>query len=160
MWNPSRKIPEILRLTVKGTYLTPRRVLLGSKSRVGTIIDLEKGEKLDHPHTPETKPTRGTSRRSTEEESCIHRRERWSNPGNVYTHPMVDRGQTGGCGDTVDRCFDGCGVQQTGDKPMVAFTRYLGDDLDTRALHPSQRKMTKNNKWKSDRWLQVLGVRT
>ena len=35
------------------------------------------------------------------------------------------------------------GVQQTGDRPMAACTRYSGDDLDTEAIHPSQRKMTK-----------------
>ena len=45
--NPSGKISEILRLTIGGIYPTPRRISLGSKSRVGTITDLENGEKLD-----------------------------------------------------------------------------------------------------------------
>ena len=35
------------------------------------------------------------------------------------------------------------GVQQNGDKLMVACTRYSGDDLDTRAIDPSQWKMTR-----------------
>ena len=35
------------------------------------------------------------------------------------------------------------GMQRTRDRLMAACTRYLGDDLDTRAIHPSQRKMTK-----------------
>ena len=44
---PSEKIPETLRLIVGGTDPTPRRIALGSKSKVGTITDLEMGEKLD-----------------------------------------------------------------------------------------------------------------
>ena len=35
------------------------------------------------------------------------------------------------------------GVQWTKDRPMAACTQYSGEDLDTRATYPSQRKMTK-----------------
>ena len=36
------------------------------------------------------------------------------------------------------------GMQQMGDRPMAACTRYSGDDLDTGAIHhPNQQKMTK-----------------
>ena len=35
------------------------------------------------------------------------------------------------------------GVRQMGNRPMAACTQYLGHDLDTKAIHPSQRKMTK-----------------
>ena len=35
------------------------------------------------------------------------------------------------------------GMQQTRDKPMAAYTRYSGDDLNIGAIYPSQQKMTK-----------------
>ena len=38
------------------------------------------------------------------------------------------------------------GVQQTGDKSMATRSQYLGDNLDTRAIRPSQRKMTKRQR--------------
>ena len=28
-------------------------------------------------------------------------------------------------------------VQQTGNKPMTTYTQHLGDDLDTKDIHPS-----------------------
>ena len=34
-------------------------------------------------------------------------------------------------------------VQQIGDRSEATYTQYLGDDLDARAIHPSQRKLTK-----------------
>ena len=43
--NPLEKIPKTLRLVVWGTDPTLRRNLLGLKSKVGTITDLERGEK-------------------------------------------------------------------------------------------------------------------
>ena len=41
------------------------------------------------------------------------------------------------------------GMQQTGDRPMVACTQYSGDDLDIRAIHPSQWKTTKRQ------WMEI-----
>ena len=35
------------------------------------------------------------------------------------------------------------GMQQMGNRPMAVGTKYLGDDLDTAAINPSQWKMTK-----------------
>ena len=35
------------------------------------------------------------------------------------------------------------GVQWRGNRLMAACTHYSGDDLDTKAIHPSQQKMTK-----------------
>ena len=35
------------------------------------------------------------------------------------------------------------GVQQMRDRPVVACTRYSGDDIGIKAIHPSQHKMTK-----------------
>ena len=46
------------------------------------------------------------------------------------------------------------GVQQTGDKPMATQIRYPGDDLDIRAIHPSQRKM-KKRQWMGNRPMAV-----
>ena len=67
--NPSKKIPETLRpvvggidLTmgripllpmVRGTNPTPCRIPLGSKSRVSTIIDLDRGKSQIYSHTPQ-----------------------------------------------------------------------------------------------------------
>ena len=45
--NSSEKISETLRAVVGGTDPTPRRISLGSKSKVGTITDLERGENSD-----------------------------------------------------------------------------------------------------------------
>ena len=38
------------------------------------------------------------------------------------------------------------GVQRIGNRPMAACTQYLGDDLDTKAIHPSQWKTTKKQR--------------
>ena len=32
-------------------------------------------------------------------------------------------------------------VQWTGNRPMATCTRYSGDELDTKAIHPSQQEM-------------------
>ena len=48
-------------------------------------------------------------------------------------------------------------VQQTGDMLIAAYTRYSGDDLDTRAIHPSQWKITKRQ-WTGIRPI-VVGTR-
>ena len=55
------KIP--LRPVVDGTDPTLKRIPLGSKSRVGTIIDLERGGKVRSTLIPpKGRPTRGASR--------------------------------------------------------------------------------------------------
>ena len=48
-------------------------------------------------------------------------------------------------------------VQQTGDRLEVACTRYLGDNLDTRAIHPSQWEMTKRQR--TGNRLMASGIR-
>ena len=46
-------------------------------------------------------------------------------------------------GNTTDLYSDDYGTTADGDRPMVACTQYLGDDLDIKVIHPSQQKMTK-----------------
>ena len=48
-------------------------------------------------------------------------------------------------------------MQQTRDRLMATGTQYLGDDLDTKAIHPSQQKMTKRQ-WTGIR-LMAAGTR-
>ena len=48
-------------------------------------------------------------------------------------------------------------MQRTGDKPMAECTWYLGDDLDTGAIHPFQWKMTKRQQMRIK--LMAVGTR-
>ena len=58
----------------------------------------------------------------------------------------MDGDQTKGHGNMTDIYFDGRGVQQMRNRSMVACTQYSGDDLDTKAIHLSQQKMTKRQR--------------
>ena len=137
------RIPEMLQPIVGGTDPTPRRILLGLKSKVGIITDLEKGKKsnpssypprrsqpMEHQGDPPEKSPMSidVGGRATQER-CIPI-PRWAGTRAVAVGtqqmdiPMV------------------VGVQPTGERPMAACTRYLDDNLDTGAIHPSQQKMT------------------
>ena len=155
--NPSKKISETLRPIVGGTYLTlgkiplqlvvggiettPRRIPLGFKSRVGTIItiiDLERGDKsnlLSYPlwqsrpvehqgDSPERSPTFVDVRGKTDQERCI--------PIPRWTGIKPEALETW----RIDISM-GVGVQLKGDSLVAICTRYSGDDLDIKAIHPS-----------------------
>ena len=119
---------------------------MGSKSRVDIITDLKKGEKLNPSSSQhEADPwnimiiNKKRSIASVDvgdgatQERCI------PIPRRVDTRPMAMRTRWMNFSMAV-------GMQRMGDRPMGACTRYLGDDLDNGAIHPSQWKMTKRQR--------------
>ena len=85
---------------------------------------------------PMVKLIREASRWSTRKESYTCQRGKQSSLRKVYTFSTVCRAQTNGCGNTVDGCPVDRGVQRSGDRPMVAYTQYRGDDPNTWGIHP------------------------
>ena len=127
-----------------GTDLTPRRIPLGLKSKIGTITDLKRGEKLD--------PLSYPPRRSRPVEHQGDPRERSpafiSMGGGMAQERCIPiPWQTKIIPEAVGTWWKDVSiamvVQWTGNRPMVACTQYSGDDLDTKAIHPSQGKMKK-----------------
>ena len=142
--NSSEKIPEVLQPAAGGTDPTPRRIPLGSKSRVGTLTNLEKVEKS---YPSSCSPTRSLP---VEHQDNQQKRTPVSiNAGGGATYGRcipIPRRATARLVAMGTRLLDfsiTVRMQGTGDRPMAACTRYSGDNLDTGAIHPSQQKMTK-----------------
>ena len=145
--NPSGSIPEKLWPVVGGTNPTPRRISLGLKSRVNIITDLEKGKNsnplsypparswpMEHQGNPQEKsPTSVDVGGGMTQEMCI--------PILWWTRIKLEALRTWQTNIPMT-----IGVQWIGNRSMAACTQYSGGDLDTKAIHPSQRKMIKRHR--------------
>ena len=132
--NPSEKTPEGLYPMVKGIDPIPRKIPWGPKSRVGALINLEKCRKSEHQNDPQKRsPTSIDVESRAAEQRCI------PIPWWAGAKPMA-------MGTQQTDFLMATGMQWIEDKPMAACTRYSGDDLDTRATHLIQWKMTKRQR--------------
>ena len=142
----------------RGTDTTPRRILLGSKSKVGTIINLEMGERLhsflypprrswhmEHQgDSPEMSPTSiDVGGRATQERCIPIPQQTGIRPEVVGTRQM-----------DIPMAV---GVQQTGDRLVTTCTWYSSNDLDIEVIHSSQQKAIKRQ-WMENRPM-IVGTR-
>ena len=145
--NLSEKILETLQPVFGGTNPTPRRIPLGSTSKVDAITDLKKGKRANpslYPlrrsqpaeyqgSPPERSPTFVNVGSRAAQKRCI------PVPQQAKAKPMV-------VGTRRVDIPSAVGVQRSGNRPMVAYTKYMSDNLNTRVIHPFQQEMTKRQR--------------
>ena len=136
-----RRIP--LQPVVRGTDPILRRIPLGSKYRVDTITDLERG-KSDPLSYPLRRSRPVEHQGDPQEGSLVSVDMR----GGVTQERYIPIPRWVGirlvaAGTWQMDILIVVGMQQTGDRPIAACTQYLGDDLDTGAIYLSQRKTAK-----------------